>query len=196
MAKQIRPTQLEKKPVICHFAMKWLTPARVENLLIRKANRPAHRGIPRPPLYIYMPYFQAPKESLYQYSTSTLVQRLALQDIVVLLVVCARINRPFILPYPLHCPHCCNTIARLMGNIRPPLQPPFCMPYTIHIGNNNIVWRPTMDMPYFQIPKDTLYQFTTSTLTQRALPALHPDNTGGGDRSERRGANTGGWGCT
>ena len=43
-----------------------------------------------------------------------------LQDILVLRVVCARINCPFILPARLHCPHCCNTIARLLGNIRPP----------------------------------------------------------------------------
>jgi len=48
-----------------------------------------------------------------------------LQDIVLLLVVCARINRSFILPDRLHCPHGCNTIARLLGNIRPPLDLPF-----------------------------------------------------------------------
>ena len=54
-----------------------------------------------------------------------------LQDIVLLLVVCGRINRPFILPARLHCPHCCNTIARLLGNIRPPPRPPLCMSYTI-----------------------------------------------------------------
>jgi len=35
-----------------------------------------------------------------------------LQDIVLLLVVCARINRPFIFSAHLHCPHCCDTIAR------------------------------------------------------------------------------------
>jgi len=38
MAKYIRPTQLEKTTVIRHFAMKCLTSARVENLLIRKEN--------------------------------------------------------------------------------------------------------------------------------------------------------------
>jgi len=43
-----------------------------------------------------------------------------LQDIILLLIVCARVNRPFILPARLHCPHCCNTLARLLGNIRPP----------------------------------------------------------------------------
>ena len=45
---------------------------------------------------------------------------------------CARINRPFILPARLHCPHCFNTIARLLGNVWPLLN--------LHnINNNNIV---------------------------------------------------------
>jgi len=39
MATYIRPTQLEEKMVIRQFAMKWLTSARVENLLTRKANK-------------------------------------------------------------------------------------------------------------------------------------------------------------
>jgi len=43
-----------------------------------------------------------------------------LQDIRLLIVVCARIHHPVILPACLHCPHCCNTIARLLGNIWPP----------------------------------------------------------------------------
>ena len=38
VAKPIRPTQLEKNTVIRPFAIKWLASARVENLLIRKAN--------------------------------------------------------------------------------------------------------------------------------------------------------------
>ena len=37
----------------------------------------------------------------------------------------------------LHCPHCCNTIARRLGNIRPPLELSLVchtgIPYTIHI---------------------------------------------------------------
>jgi len=52
---------------------------------------------------------------------------------------CARIIYPCVLPAHLHCPHCCSTIVRLLGNIRPPLDLP-CVrhtPYTI--GNNNIV---------------------------------------------------------
>jgi len=53
-----------------------------------------------------------------------------LQDRVLLLVVCARINRPFIRPARLHCPHCCNTIARLLASIRPPTRPPLV--YAIH----------------------------------------------------------------
>jgi len=48
-----------------------------------------------------------------------------LQEIVLLLVVCARINRPFLFSARLHCPHFCNAIARLLGNIRPPPTPPF-----------------------------------------------------------------------
>jgi len=69
-----------------------------------------------------------------------------LQDNLLLLVVCARINRPFLLPARLHCPHCCNTIARLLGNIRPPTRPlcVFHTPYTI--GNGNIVYRPTTQL--------------------------------------------------
>jgi len=55
----------------------------------------------------------------------------SLQDIVLFIVACARIHLPFILPARLHCPHCCNSIARLLGNIRPPHRPPFCMAYTI-----------------------------------------------------------------
>jgi len=38
MAKEIRQKKLRKKTVLRHFAMKWSTSARVENLLIRKAN--------------------------------------------------------------------------------------------------------------------------------------------------------------
>jgi len=50
--------------------------------------------------------------------------------------------RPVIPPAYLHCPHCCNTIARLLGNLRPPLDLPCvcCTPY--NIGNTNIVQRP------------------------------------------------------
>ena len=48
-----------------------------------------------------------------------------------LLVVPARINRPFTISARLHCPHCCNIIARLSSKIRPPPQPPLCMPCTI-----------------------------------------------------------------
>jgi len=38
VAKSIRLNQFEKKSVIRHFATKLLTSARVENVLIRKAN--------------------------------------------------------------------------------------------------------------------------------------------------------------
>ena len=55
-----------------------------------------------------------------------------LQDILLLLVVCARISRSYILSARLHCPHCCNTIACLLDSILPYLRPPFCMPDTIH----------------------------------------------------------------
>ena len=62
-----------------------------------------------------------------------------LQDIVLLLVVCARVNRPFILPARLHCPHWCNTFARLLGNIRPALDLPLICHTPYNIGTNNIV---------------------------------------------------------
>jgi len=64
-----------------------------------------------------------------------------LEDIILLLVVCARINRSFILPVRLHFPHCCNTIARLLGNIniRPALDLPFVCHTPYNIGNKHIV---------------------------------------------------------
>jgi len=66
-------------------------------------------------------------------SVGTHVDMIFLQDILLLRVVCARINRLFIPPAHPHCPqHCCNTIAQLLGDIRPPPpRPPLCMPYTI-----------------------------------------------------------------
>jgi len=66
-----------------------------------------------------------------------------LHDIVLLLVVCARVNRLFILPARLHRPHCCNTIARLLGHIRPPLDPPWVCHTPYNIGHYNIVQRPS-----------------------------------------------------
>ena len=62
-----------------------------------------------------------------------------LQDIRSLRGYCARINHPFIPHTHLHWPHCCNTIARLLGSIAHLLDPPFVWhtPYTI--GNNNIL---------------------------------------------------------
>jgi len=65
-----------------------------------------------------------------------------LQYVALLLVVCAWINRPFILPARLHCPHCFNTIARLLGIIRPPPDPSFVWHTPYNIGNNNVVSRP------------------------------------------------------
>jgi len=41
----------------------------------------------------------------------------------------------------LHCPPCCNTFARLLGNIRPHPNPPFGCHSPYNIGNNDIVWR-------------------------------------------------------
>ena len=57
------------------------------------------------------------------YLYARMVAAWPIHHIVSLLVVCARINRRFVLPARLHCPHCCNTIARLLGNIRPPTRP-------------------------------------------------------------------------
>jgi len=42
-------------------------------------------------------------------------------------------------PPHLHCPYACNTIARLLRNIRPPLDYPFVCHTPYHIGHNNIV---------------------------------------------------------
>ena len=62
-----------------------------------------------------------------------------LQDILVLWVVCAWINRPLILPARPHCPHCWSTVPRLLGSIRPPLDLPFVCHTPYNIGNTNIV---------------------------------------------------------
>ena len=62
-----------------------------------------------------------------------------LQDIILLRVVCARINCRFILPARLHCLHCCNTIAQLLGSIRPPLDLLRVCHTPYNIGGNNIV---------------------------------------------------------
>jgi len=67
------------------------------------------------------------------------------QDIVLLRFVCARINRTFLLPAHLHCPHCCITIARLLGSIRPPLDLVVVCRTPYKIGNNNIVQRPNVE---------------------------------------------------
>jgi len=76
---------------------------------------------------------------------SNTVLNLASTRYCLLLVVCARVNRPFIRPARLHCPHFCNTIARLFGNIRPPLDLPLVSHTLYQIGNNNIVQRPVLN---------------------------------------------------
>jgi len=48
-----------------------------------------------------------------------------LQDIVLLRGFCARIMHLCIAPFHLHCPHYCNSIARLLRNIRRPPDSPF-----------------------------------------------------------------------
>jgi len=54
-----------------------------------------------------------------------------LQDIVLLRAFCAQINHPLIGPSHQHCPHYCNTIRRILRDLRRPPRPPVCMPYTI-----------------------------------------------------------------
>jgi len=50
-------------------------------------------------------------------------------------------NQSSLYPPPAHlqCPHCCNTIERLLGNIRHLFDLPFVCHTPINIGNNNIV---------------------------------------------------------
>jgi len=62
-----------------------------------------------------------------------------LQDIVLLRGVCARINHPCIAHSHLYCPHYCNTIARLLRNIRRLSDPPCVCHTPYNIGNGNIV---------------------------------------------------------
>jgi len=45
-----------------------------------------------------------------------------LQDLLLLGVVCTRINRACLPSAHLHCPHCCNAVARRLGNTRPSLD--------------------------------------------------------------------------
>jgi len=54
-----------------------------------------------------------------------------LQDIVFLRGCCARIHHLFIPPAHLHCSPWCNTSARSLGSIRPPLRTLVCMLCTI-----------------------------------------------------------------
>jgi len=55
-----------------------------------------------------------------------------LQDISLLWVVSARVNRPFIPHAHLYCLHCCNTTARLLGIIRTPTPLSTSLVYAIH----------------------------------------------------------------
>jgi len=62
-----------------------------------------------------------------------------LQDSVSLRSLCARISHPFILPAHLHCPHDCDTIARLLRNTRPPSDLPCVCHTPYNISNDNIM---------------------------------------------------------
>jgi len=61
------------------------------------------------------------------------------QDIRLLLVVRARINRHFILPARLQSLRYCNTIARPLRNIRPAIDPSFSCHAPYNVGHDNIV---------------------------------------------------------
>ena len=67
--------------------------------------------------YIYHILVVAPQEDVKVYSARRLLHLLwPIQDTLLLLFVCARVNHPFITPACLHYPHYCNTIARLLRN--------------------------------------------------------------------------------
>jgi len=55
-----------------------------------------------------------------------------LQDIVSLQRFIVNVYHPFITPPICNAYPACNTIARLLRNIRPPHRSPLCIPYTIH----------------------------------------------------------------
>jgi len=61
------------------------------------------------------------------------------EDIVLLLVVCARINRPFILPARLHCPHVAIPLHGYWAIYDPPPDPRCVCHTPYNIGNGNIV---------------------------------------------------------
>ena len=69
--------------------------------------------------------------SFYIYLSIYNIGACPLQDVILVRGCCAPINHPFLLRAHLHCPPWCNTIARLLGSIRPRLRRPVCMPYTI-----------------------------------------------------------------
>jgi len=55
----------------------------------------------------------------------------------------ARVNHPFIAPPNLHCSRYCNTIARLLRNIRPPPDPACVCHTPYNIGKGTVVLRPS-----------------------------------------------------
>ena len=62
-----------------------------------------------------------------------------IQDMRLLVCVCARINHPLDAPAHSHYPHYCNTSARLLRNVWHPPDPPFLCHTSYNIGNANIV---------------------------------------------------------
>jgi len=67
-----------------------------------------------------------------------------LQDILSLQSFYAPVKPPFFAPPHLHYPDHCNSVARLLRNIRIPPDPP-CGHTLYTIGNGNIVLRPTLN---------------------------------------------------
>ena len=138
-AKCIRPKQLEQKRVTRKFGNEMVDVCSRRFLLIRKANQGRlirSRSSELAPQQLGQ---QCECRLVAQFRSRCTGVIWPLQDSLLLLVVCARINRPFILPARLHCPHCFNTIARLLGNIRLPLDLPFVQHAPYNIGNGNIV---------------------------------------------------------
>ena len=75
--------------------------------------------------YIYLPTYPTPDWLL--------------QDIRLLQSFCGRANHPFLAPPYLQSPYYCNTIARLLRNIRRPADPPLVCHTPYNIGDGNIV---------------------------------------------------------
>jgi len=103
---------------------------------------PAPPGFPQPtppPPGLTLSVTLTDSRGLFEVTTRERAATWLSQDIRLLLVVRARINRHFILPARLQSLRYCNTIARPLRNIRPAIDPSFSCHAPYNVGHDNIV---------------------------------------------------------